>query len=175
MKVKDLIDRLRVLNPDAEVMVMTETDDDRGYQTVFDCEEEYSDLVTIGCGYPVYMKEQVIKGIKSNDHKIMEVFESSDIGQGMGYKLDKEWNKILPNEVIYIPEVGYSEYDTDHIRSFPVNADCVYSKQDFINIIKEYVKPSRVEEEAQALFNMVDWQCPETLADELEFDEDYED
>lgn len=41
------------MNPNAEVMILSEMDDDRGYQTVFDCEEEYSDLVTIGCGYPV--------------------------------------------------------------------------------------------------------------------------
>lgn len=53
MQVKELIKKLRCLNPNAQVMILSEMDDSRGYQTVFDCEEEYSDLVTIGCGYTV--------------------------------------------------------------------------------------------------------------------------
>lgn len=53
MKVKELVKQLKCMNPNAEVMILSEMDDDRGYQTVFDCEEEHSDLVTIGCGYPV--------------------------------------------------------------------------------------------------------------------------
>ena len=39
-----------------------------------------------------------------------------------------------------------------------------------IDIVKSKVKPSRVDDEASALFDMVDYQCPETLASELEYD-----
>lgn len=174
MKVKDLIEQLKQMNPSAEVMVMTETDDERGYQTVFDCEEEFADLVTIGCGYPVYTKEQLKDAMKRCDHEFLELFYSRDIGQGMGYKLDKDWDKMLDDEIIYIPEVGYREKLTDNLRKFPTDIDCVYTKQDFINIVKDEVKPSRVDEEAQALFDAVDWQTPEALAEEWEFDSEYE-
>lgn len=174
MKVKDLIEQLKQMNPSAEVMVMTETDDERGYQTVFDCEEEYSNLVTLGCGYPVRTKEQLNSAMKRCDHEYLELFYSRDIGQGMGYKLDKEWDKMLDNEIIYIPEVGYREKLTDRLHKFPTDIDCVYTKQDFIDIVKDKVKPSRINEEAQALFYAVDWQTPEALAEEWEFDSEYE-
>lgn len=174
MKVKDLIEQLKQMNPSAEVMVMTETDDERGYQTVFDCEEEYSNLVTLGCGYPVHTKEQLKSAMKRCDHEYLELFYSRDIGQGMGYKLDKEWDKMLDNEIIYIPEVGYREKLTDRLSKFPTDIDCVYTKQDFIDIVKDKVKPSRINEEAQALFYAVDWQTPEALAEEWEFDSEYE-
>lgn len=174
MKVKDLIEQLKQMNPSAEVMVMTETDDERGYQTVFDCEEEYSNLVTLGCGYPVHTKEQLKSAMQRCDHEYLELFYSRDIGQGMGYKLDKEWDKMLDNEIIYIPEVGYREKLTDRLHKFPTDIDCVYTKQDFIDIVKDKVKPSRINEEAQALFYAVDWQTPEALAEEWEFDSEYE-
>lgn len=174
MKVKELIKQLEVLNPNAEVMVIAETGEDNGYQVVFDCEEEFSDLVTIGCGYPVYTKELIVKAIKENDKDLLDQFECFDIGQGYGYKSNKEWNSMKLDEVIYIPEAGYAEQDTGVISKHPIQYKCVYSKQDFIDIVKDYVKPSRVEAEAQALFNMVDWQTPEALAYELEFDSEYE-
>jgi hypothetical protein len=177
MKVKDLIEQLEVLNPNAEVMVIAETGEDNGYQTVFDCEEEFADLVTIGCGYPVITKDILIKALEENDTDVLDKVRGEDIGQGTGYKSKKEWSRMLANEVIYIPECGYRQEDengneiiTDHF----VNKDCIYTKQDFIDIVKDKVKPSRVDDEAFALYEMVDWQCPEVLADELEYDADYE-
>lgn len=178
MKVKELIEQLKVLNPNAEVMVIAETGEDKGYQTVFDCEEEFADLVTIGCGYPVITKDMLVKAVKQYDTSITDLFRSQDIGQGVGYKSNKEWDKMLADEVIYIPEVGYmkeDENDTQIIVDELVRYDCIYTKQDFIDIVKNKVKPSRVDEEASALFDMVDWQCPEVLAEELNYDEDYED
>ena len=178
MKVKDLIEQLKVLNPNAEVMVIAETGEDKGYQTVFDCEEEFADLVTIGCGYPVITKDMLVKAVKQYDTSITDLFRSQDIGQGVGYKSNKEWDKMLADEVIYIPEVGYmkeDENDTQIIVDELVRYDCIYTKQDFIDIVKNKVKPSRVDEEASALFDMVDWSCPEVLAEELNYDEDYED
>ena len=51
MTVKELIDILKEMNQQAEVMVISDNDNIHGYQEVIDCEEEYSDLVTIGCRY----------------------------------------------------------------------------------------------------------------------------
>lgn len=180
MKVKDLIEQLKVLNPNAEVMVIAETGEDNGYQTVFDCEEEFADLVTIGCGYPaeVITKDKLVKAIKENDTSITKKFKSEDIGQGYGYKPYKDWNKIQLDEVIYIPEVGYMKEDENGnsiLGEDVVSTEVIYTKQDFIDIVKDKVKPSRVNAEASALYEMVDWQCPEVLAEELNYDEEYED
>lgn len=174
MKVKDLIKQLEVLNPNAEVMVIAETGEDNGYQTVFDCEEEFADLVTIGCGYPVITKDVLTKALEENNTDVLNKVIGEDIGQGIGYKSNKEWSRMLPDEVIYIPEVGYREKLTDRLHKFPTDIDCVYTKQDFIDIVKDKVKPSRINEEAQALFDAVDWQTPEALAEEWEFDSEYE-
>lgn len=45
MIVKDLIKKLSEMNQDAEVMCITAAGD---YEVVYDCEEEYTNLVTIG-------------------------------------------------------------------------------------------------------------------------------
>lgn len=45
MTVKELIKKLKEMNPNAEVMAITH---DGEYQSVIDCEEEYTNLVTIG-------------------------------------------------------------------------------------------------------------------------------
>lgn len=172
MKVKDLIKQLEVLNPNAEVMILSEMDDDRGYQTIFDCEEEYSDLVTIGCGYPVVTKKILKKAIKENNTEILADFEADDIGQGYGYKSHKDWDKVSPDEVIYIPECGYNTEYGDGC-GYPINADYAYTKKDFIKIVKNRVHPDRIDDEAFALFDMVDWQPPEVLADELNYDKKY--
>ena len=174
MKVKDLIAQLEVLNPNAEVMVIAETGEDNGYQTVFDCEEEFADLVTIGCGYPVTTKEKLQKAIRDNDKAVLAEFVADDIGQGNGYKSTKDWDRMLPDEVIYIPECGYAKKDKGEYSGYVQNENCIYTKQDFIDIVKNKVKPSRVDDEAFALFDMVDWQSPELLADELNYDADYE-
>lgn len=86
------------------------------------------------------------------------IFVPQWIGQGYGYKIDKNWEEIQPNEVIYIPEYGYRE-ETHIPESF-------YTKQDFINIVGK--------ERAKQLFYDVDWQFPETLADEYDWQTDYE-
>lgn len=117
-------------------------------------------------------KEELEQAIKKNDTKVLTYFEAEDIGQGYGYKSNKHWDKMLLDEVIYIPECGYNtEYGNG--SGYPINADYAYTKQDFINIIKDKVHPTRIDKEAQALFDMVDWQAPEVLADELNYDKEY--
>ena len=46
MKVKELIKQLKEMSPNADVFVITANGD---YQKVIDCEEEFSDLVSLGC------------------------------------------------------------------------------------------------------------------------------
>lgn len=46
MKVRELINKLSEMNPDAEAMVITSVG---AYQSIFDCKEENTGLVTLGC------------------------------------------------------------------------------------------------------------------------------
>lgn len=45
MTVKELIEKLKEMNPSAEVMAITH---DGEYQSLADCEEEYTNLVSLG-------------------------------------------------------------------------------------------------------------------------------
>lgn len=47
MKVKDLIEALKAFNPDAEVFAMEAKTGE--WQKVEDAEQEYSNVVTLGC------------------------------------------------------------------------------------------------------------------------------
>lgn len=101
---------------------------------------------------PVIMDRRTIKNI-------FTILEPNCFTQGSCYKSETEWGKALPTEIIYIPEYSYKTMEPSEL----------YTKQDFINIAKEYkyVEPDY-------LFDMVDWQHPETLADEIEeVEEDY--
>ena len=95
-------------------------------------------------------------------------YEPSDIGQGMGYKIDLRWDEIPSDDiVIYIPEYGYGMWDDQD--SMP-KEDSIYTKADFREITKELGK--RAEEEAEYLFQAVDWQHPESLWDEMDVDDE---
>lgn len=121
----------------------------------------------------IYTKKEVVYAINTKNEAVLNVFEADWIGQGYGYKLNKKWSDIKLDEVIYIPEAGYYTDNWDG-TGYPLDTECVYTKQDFINLVKDLVMPSRVDDEASALFDMVDYQCPETLASELEYDAEYE-
>lgn len=60
MKVKELQQKLSEMNPDAEVMCITADGD---YQKIYNCEEEYTNLVTIGLELD----------LKNDAYKLMEV------------------------------------------------------------------------------------------------------
>lgn len=70
------------------------------------------------------------------------------IGQGTGYKAT--WDETQPDDIIYIPENAYEEYDGHRT----VNRENAYSVNDFINICNGNVKRAR------ELFYFCDWQFP---------------
>lgn len=83
------------------------------------------------------------------------------IGQGYGYKkYDFDWENGNPTDIIYIPEYAY--YEGDDLIEVP--RDCAYSKQDFIGIC------NGDESNALYLFECVDWQFPETMYNEIDWD-----
>lgn len=94
------------------------------------------------------------------------------IGQGYGYKLiDKKWDDMPDDEIIYIPEYAYENMDTVD----EVNA---YTKTEFRRLTREYEwenehTDEEIERIAEELFESCDWQFPESLINEGWFD-DYE-
>lgn len=89
--------------------------------------------------------------------KLETLFPIMDIGQGYGFKNYGAWEDIGADEVIYIPEYSYKE---------AVDIDGIYTKQDFIELCNNDV------DRAFSLFDMVDWQSPETLLIEIEIEEE---
>ena len=84
------------------------------------------------------------------------------IGQGSGYKIDKDWEEINNDEIIYIPEFGYDKDGT-------VNRENAFSKRDFREVVKEAyskLKGADLDYVASLLFFAVDWQFPTTAVDE---------
>lgn len=77
------------------------------------------------------------------------------IGQGYGYKNE---NYETEDEIIYIPEYAYVDG----------HAQYGYSFKDFLDICEGYRK------RAEFLFQLVDWQHPESAYDEIDFDGDEE-
>lgn len=51
----------------------------------------------------VITKDLLIKALEENNTDVLNKVSGEDIGQGTGYKSNKEWNTMLPDEVIYIP------------------------------------------------------------------------
>lgn len=85
--------------------------------------------------------------------------EFQTLNQGWGYKCDDlDWDVISPDTVIYVPEHGIKT-DNDG-REY---AKDYYTKQDFIDLCADENCPV----DAETLFDMVDWQYPESLLTEL--------
>lgn len=95
------------------------------------------------------------------------------IGQGYGYKdTSKEWKDIDPDDIIYIPEHAYEKDEDGRII---ISREDAYSKNDFKRIIyrldyewRDIGRCVEVNRIAKAIFEAVDWQFPESLANEME-------
>ena len=116
-----------------------------------------------------------------NEHNNKLDMPRFDIGQGMGYKeTTKKWSEISDDEIIYIPEYGYSTTTPAY-----VDRGDAQSKGDFKAIVKDYFSNGSLEKAkatvkkfadksvgeiidyiAEDLFHAVDWQYPMTLVDE---------
>lgn len=101
---------------------------------------------------------------------ILRQFKSEYIGQGWGYKKDGKWESFANDEVIYIPECGYGSEDVAEgsatcMSDYPIWPDYIYTKQDFINLVGN--------DRARQLFEDVDWQTPEILSQEYDWQTDY--
>lgn len=90
---------------------------------------------------------------KADIEKNPYVTDRSWIGQGYGYKAD--WDSAELDDVIYIPEYGYTTED----EGWNWKIECPYTKQDFIDLAGD-------EWLGKVLWEGVDWQFPETLIDE---------
>lgn len=87
---------------------------------------------------------------------------------GMCFKDHNAFN--AKTGVCYIPELAYEE---DGIY----DPDCVYDYDDFVRIARECIEGIRekdVEDYAGMLFEQVDWQAPESLAYETNYEDERE-
>lgn len=87
------------------------------------------------------------------------------IGQGYGYKDNEfDWDNGNPTDIIYIPEYGY---DRDGEQCYVVRENA-YSKEDFIDLCDGN------EKKAAYIFEVVDWQFPESFYNEVDWEDDVE-
>ncbi|MCR5201820.1 MAG: hypothetical protein K6D02_01815 [Lachnospiraceae bacterium] len=102
-------------------------------------------------------------------HNLNRSMPKTHIGQGYGYKADT-WDN--DNDIIYIPEYAYTPSNT-------VKRENAYSLNDLISVIIKDAKDSQVlltSEEARdkaiTLFDILDWQLPESCILEEWFEYD---
>ena len=99
---------------------------------------------------------------------------------GYVFKDEQAFIKRL-DEPCYIPELALGDFmytDEEENNHYAVDDYMsIYCYQDFIDIVKEHSKDDnltdkKIYERAYTLFDMVDWQSPETLILELGFEDE---
>ena len=94
------------------------------------------------------------------------------IGQGYGYKDEREWDKIPEADVIYIPEYAYAFNGSGSRICDP---DDAFTKESFRDAVRTELRQynidiegadSIIEDMAEDLFCSVDWQYPSSLVEE---------
>lgn len=101
------------------------------------------------------------KGIKKIDFQNQIGFFNSE--QGYIFKSDKSFEELKDDEVCYIPEYYAEVNDEDLLEDVDV-----YTKTDFMKICGD------IKWQASELYECVDWQHPETLYDETDWEEEAE-
>lgn len=117
----------------------------------------------------LFTKKQIQKLInEEKDFIYLQTYIGfEDIGQGYGYKSVEAWDSDDSDVIVYIPEYCYKEYeDTEGTRKLMLEIDSCYTKQDFLDITNNNL------EQAEDLFESVDWQHPTTLWNEWDSDEE---
>lgn len=119
--------------------------------------------------------DKLLENLKDVDvlTALRKAFPYNNVGQGRGYKNQKAFNPNTPDEVCYIPEHGFGE------EGFPwLSADCddealihndvcygigdYYTYSDILDIVGGDAR------EAEIVFELCQWQSPETVCDERE-------
>lgn len=98
-----------------------------------------------------------------------------DTWQGTVYKNEKAFDTKSKEIPCYIPEYFLSFCDLEDKGKIE-DSEGVYFYQDFIEMVEEYFKEEKlskkeIKNRAEIIFEMVDWQSPETLMYELEWDD----
>lgn len=93
-------------------------------------------------------------------------FPPEETFNGFCFKLEiDDLKDVDPDTIVYIGEYAYS-----------ANCNRIYTASDFFNIANEFLPqnatPQEIDERANELFEAVDWQSVEALADEYAEDDE---
>jgi hypothetical protein len=106
-----------------------------------------------------------------------KAYKGENSMQGYVYKDPKIFLDAPTDQVCYIPEYALLDGETyvkgDHVF-YIVEKENTYTRNDFMKIARETGENLGlldVLHRAKFLFDMVDWQHPESLADEIDWDE----
>lgn len=124
----------------------------------------YSELMSNNDTDKPYFTDEDINSLLENDISIKDFekligFEYGE--QGYIYKSKKIFSELKDDEVCYIPEYY-------NINNEPVLCDCDrYTKSDFLNLCDGNIQ------KAEFIYYTVDWQHPEVLYDEVDWEEEF--
>lgn len=98
--------------------------------------------------------------------ELTKIIPRDFIGQGYGYKnYDFNWESGNPDEIIYVPEYCFGGFNNDG----NIELDSCYTKREFEDMCEEFNRNNKDKYiTAEDLFDMVDWQHPNSLLDEIE-------
>ena len=92
-------------------------------------------------------------------------FPPKETFNGFCFKLEiDDLKSVDPDTIVYIGKYAYKD-----------NSDRIYTSSDFFDIAREFLSqdatPEEIDERANELFKVVDWQSVEALADEYAEDD----
>ena len=90
-----------------------------------------------------------------SNQKKRTIFKPKHFEEGFAYKLNKSWEDIQYDEIIYIPEYGYLMDGRRTNYPLPIY---VYTKNDFLVLCKNEKRTS-----ARELFEKTKWEFPEDV------------
>ena len=98
--------------------------------------------------------------------ELIKIIPRDFIGQGYGYKnFDFDWDNGNPDEIIYVPEYCFEGINNDG----NINLDSCYTKKEFEYMCDVFNRDNKDKHiTAEDLFDMVDWQHPSSLLDDIE-------
>jgi hypothetical protein len=109
--------------------------------------------------------EKTYRGNLNTDH-LEKFFPPEKTQNGICFKLPiNNLKKVKKDTIVYIGEYAYTE-----------GLDRIYTAGDFFEIAKDYAPKNftkqQIENLANFIFEMIDWQPPQNFANEIDFDEE---